>query len=267
MLRRGDTGDWVGSFIGHKGAVWEAVLDRAGNLCATASGDFSAALWDGITGAKLAQYGHKHIVKTVCFSPDSRSLATGGHEGVLRVFALNNYKEDKPVHTLTLPVKANITKSYWMGNDSPLGDNVVLTGDSKGTLSFWEVDKGTIKNTLQVEGAVMDMEVNETLSIVTVSAGTKISFFDLNRMELIKAVDAPKGLHFREEGGASLHPDGSKFVAGGGDLWVRVFDFASGECTETNKGHHGPIRCVRYAPGGETYATGSEDGTIRLWRS
>jgi serine-threonine kinase receptor-associated protein len=94
MLRNGITGDWIGTFQGHKGAVWSAKLDPMAYLAATASGDFSVKVWDAITGSCFQTFTQGHVVKTVDWSQNSRYLATGGHEGILRVYDLLNVQQD-----------------------------------------------------------------------------------------------------------------------------------------------------------------------------
>lgn len=277
MMRNATTGNWIGTWAGHKGAVWSCQVDsRTGSLAATASGDFSARVWDAITGACLVELPHKHIVKTCVFSPNSKQLATGGKEALVRVYDLPSLLltkggSQKKEPTITLKQESPITKLAF------LSDALLLVACQNGKIYLWDLSNSSTStaaiHTFDTESKaeIRDMEVTKLpttgQSILTVAAGDHVYFFDTNdTKQLLKQYKMP--IHFRDEGGASLHPTtGKMFLAGGSDLWVRVFDFETGKELECHKGHHGPIRCVRYAPDGLSYASGSEDGTIRLWKT
>lgn len=135
MLRNATTGDWIGSFAGHKGAVWSARCNSTCLLAATASGDFTARVWDAITGSELFKFDHKHIVKSIDFSQDSSRIATGGHEGLVRIFELA-CPSDEPlvidVNNDSKDAKVTITKVEWDGNK-------IWCGCADGTVKLYDM--------------------------------------------------------------------------------------------------------------------------------
>ncbi|ETW09846.1 hypothetical protein H310_00302 [Aphanomyces invadans] len=259
MLRCGRSGNWIGTFEGHKGATWSAKLSADGLLAATASADFSVKIWNAVTGDVVRTFDHKHVVKSVEFLRNAAWIATGGHEKLLRVFDLAS---DATTPLFQMQTDDVIRKIVEVPSTCSV---TVVTGDTAGNVVVWDVESQTRVATLHVSSSgVMDMEASRGGSILTVAAGSKVHFFDTASWTEKSHVDMP--ITFTEEGGASLHPTLDRFIAGGSDTWVRVFAL-DGTLLDCHKGHHGPVRCLRYAPNGDSFATGSEDGTIRIWQT
>ncbi|KAK4361953.1 hypothetical protein RND71_017194 [Anisodus tanguticus] len=115
---------------------------------------------------------------------------------------------------------------------------------------------------LETKFPVTSAEVSQDGRYITTADGSSVKFWDANHFGLVKSYDLPCKVE-----SSSLEPKfGNRFIAGGEDMWVHVFDFHTGEEIGCNKGHHGPVHCLRFSPGGESYASGSEDGTIRIWQ-
>ena len=118
---------------------------------------------------------------------------------------------------------------------------------------------------LTFDGPVNSVELSRDNKTLTIAAGTEVSFWDALSYQCLKRFN----LGVIEANGygvnsATLHPEQKAFVAGGGNFWVYVHDFETGEELLCNKGHHGPVG-VRFTPDGKTYASGGDDGTIRYW--
>ncbi|MBA0626021.1 hypothetical protein Godav_003754 [Gossypium davidsonii] len=256
MLRNGETGDWIGTFEGHKGAVWSVCLDTNALRAASGSADFTAKVWNALTGDILHSFEHKHIVRACAFSEDTRLLLTGGIEKVLRIYDLNH--PEAPLREVDKSPGSVRTVS-WMHSDQTL----LSSCTDMGGVRLWDVRSGKIVQTLETKSPVTSAEVSQDGRYITTADGATVKFWDADHFGLVKSYNMPCTVE-----SASLEPKyGNKFIAGGEDMWVRVFDFHTGDETACNKGHHGPVHCVRFSPGGESYASGSEDGTIRIWQT
>ncbi|KAI8846750.1 WD40-repeat-containing domain protein [Chytridium lagenaria] len=256
ILRKGSTGDWVGSFQGHKGAVWSAKLTRDAALSVTGSGDFTAKVWDNLSGTAVVTFDHSHVVRVVDVSDDGRYVLTAGMEKKVRVFDLQGNPQTTPIRTLE--GNANGVKTALL--DSVHG--LVFNGDGK-ELRVWDLRESKQVNTRTFNSELTSLRFSWDRKYIICTEGKRVHFYDAVSAALVKSFDTKIDVS-----SASLHPNGTRFVVGGAsDLWVRVHDFATGAETEVYKGHHGPIHCVSYSPDGLLYATGSEDGTVRLWQT
>jgi len=268
QIRDGETGDWIGTFHGHKGAVWSTKVDKlTRTLAITASGDFTAKLWSVSTGKELFELKHKHVVKTADFSPNSEKIATGCQDGLMRVYDTCQPGAPPQLYQITTNGNAeSASKLLW----SPTENGIVILGKKNGVIEKWDTRTGSSSAVLSVVAPsggenIMDLEISTNHGLILVATGKQVCSYSLDSLSLLKNFTMPSPLTFKEEGGASLSPDGSTFLAGGSDLWVREFSYSSGEVLRTMKGHHGPVRCMRYHPSGLIGASGSEDGTIRMW--
>ena len=268
QVRDGETGDWIGSFHGHKGAVWSCKVDsNTRTLAATASGDFSAKLWCATTGRELCELGkHRHVVKTVDFTGDSLQLATGCQDGHVRIF--DTARPDVAARELRVAEGADdaVTRLWW---NSRMDNSMIIMGKKSGRVELRDLrtDANTSACAVDIptKHPIMDLELNYQHGVVLAASGNKIYKLDGRDLSVAHEIETPKGMHFEKEGGASLSPSGQSIMAGASDLDLREFDATTGEVRRIFKGHHGPIRSVRYHPSGNMVASGSEDATIRLW--
>ena len=244
MLRDGVTGDWIGTFIGHKGAVWQARLSSDATVAATGAADFSAVVWNTYTGEILHKLDHSHIVRAIAFPPQAHPqlLATGGQEKKLRIFDLSqavtngitNASEPSPLdnvasssapsYEIGAGIHQGTIKSIVWGQDP----NIIVTAADDKKIRWWDIRTQSTIGEYALDGLIGSCELNgETLDgqgagVLSIAAGKSLYFFDGDRpSSLLKQIKTNY-----EVASVALCGSQRKFVTGQtSDTWVRVWDF------------------------------------------
>ena len=247
-------------------------------------------MWDTQTGECIHTLPHQHIVRAVAFpnQPNPQVLATGGFEKKLRIYDLgyatstggiNSSNESSPTnsdlnigstsapwHEIGSGVHGGTIKSIVWGSDN----NTLISAADDHTVRWWDIRARAPVAARTLEGSIGSCEMNDLSAavpyrdpVLSVAAGKSAYFFSgTNPGELIKQIKTPHAI-----ASVAINAAERKFVVGGSDdTWVRIYSFDEEKELELHKGHHGPIWSVSFAPNGKLFATGSEDGTVKLWK-
>jgi serine-threonine kinase receptor-associated protein len=248
----------------------------------------NSKVWDTHSGECLHTLQHSHIVRAIAFpsQPRPQILATGGFEKKLRIFDLsrstsNGSGENSASSSPTSPIQNGSTTtpppppSHEIGpgvHQGPIKSivwgpdlNIIITASDDRTVRWWDLRSRTPVSSYSLAAPVGSCELDSFSSTpsLSIAAGKNAYFFSgTTPGQLLKSVKFET-----EIASVAMHAEQRKFVTGGaGDTWVRVYDFDGEGEMEVHKGHHGPIWSVSFAPDGKLYATGSEDGTVKLWK-
>lgn len=234
------TGLPVGSLEGHSDWVHEIAWSPDASRILTASGDQSARIWDAATGAPLQVIeGHTGFVTAIAWSPDGQSVATGGSDRSIRL------------RDLRIPAARRLLVGHQRDVMAvALVGERALTGDVSGELRIWDAADGR-----QLEQRALGDDNHITTPPTTVSTIAST----VRHMNDEESVGRFKIVAFRPDGHGAL-------LAGrDGTAWLVTLDNSSEPHRLT--GHTRNINAASWSPDGALVATGSYDGTVRIWRA
>lgn len=274
-----DNGERVGTYNGHIGAVWSVDVNRDSSRVLTGGADDTCKLWECMTGKELYSWEVDTAVRTCGFS-------MGGN----RIFFSTDKRMRKPCqiffHTLaedpanqstepdlviTIPDEfAKVTAALW----GPL-DEYIVTGHEDGVLRTYCAKTGEClaTNTFH-SGPIMSLRCSKDKEfVITGSKDHNAALFTSGDLQHLKTYPTDKNVN-----AAAISPTRDHVVIGGGQeameaalthaksgkFDARFFHMIFEEEIGRIKGHFGPINTIDFHPSGRSYASGAEDGFIRI---
>ncbi|KAH8299692.1 hypothetical protein KR044_004634, partial [Drosophila immigrans] len=260
MLRQGDTGDWVGSFSKEGIAMLSVDINQDATRLATGGDDCTARIWNAVNGSHLLRIKLQSPVRSVAFGADSSLLAVGcadhkyDHtcDTILYLYNLDKTSDPTIFRGLTRGVRDVVFCRE---------DRALLSSSHDRCVRLWDRISGQKTHSISLPHHAKTLELCGDGRTVTIAYGHRIVFLDVDRFEVLGHYTLPARLLC-----ASLHPEKKTFVCAGSNSVVYKCDYATGEILESFVAHEDKVRCIRYSPDGEVFATSADNGGLRLWQ-
>ncbi|MEM6612848.1 MAG: WD40 repeat domain-containing protein, partial [Cyanobacteria bacterium P01_C01_bin.72] len=236
-------------------------------ILAGVSNDYTVRLWNTETEKCRILAGHHDHIWSVAYNSQGTKLASCGAETNIRIW---DVKSGECQQILT-------GHTDWVRSLSfHPGGRILASSSADGTVRLWDLSTGTasIIRTPQVWSVAFSGRGN---LLATGSINGELKIWDVATGECNCTLVAQSGKGIYYVAFCSGISEGSEMVAtGNADAILRLWNITTGSCLELT-GHKEFISGIAFSPipssphlsrvGGGILASGSCDGTVRLWNS
>ncbi|MEL7533389.1 MAG: hypothetical protein AAFN10_18895, partial [Bacteroidota bacterium] len=194
--------------------------------------------------------GNDQPVNAVVFSPDAKSIITGGDNEKILLWDRENNTE---------PIRTFAGHSSYISSlaFSPDGKQILASGEE---LILWDTESGeqimTFEGPTGYDGTV---SFSPNGKQILWGGDGKVFLYNIDNKTPIQSIenDLSKLLYL------SFSPDGKQAIIGGRDL--RVWDLGTNKLFRTYQQKERYISALAYTPDGQTIITGGDGGELLLW--
>jgi translation initiation factor 3 subunit I len=270
-----DSGERIGTYNGHNGAVWSLDVTQDSSVLVTGSADMSVKIWDVETGRELCNLPHKAPVRCVEFAEGDRQFLTVtdqvmGNPPTILIYTLSSDRSKPAGPPVEIVVPTRISQAMF----GPLNKTIITCGED-GIIRTYDSESRKLINenkehTKQVNR--MSFDKNRILFITASKDGTA-KLIDAKTLKVLKTYDTGRPVN-----AASVSPLKDHVILGGGQsaesvtttrvdssqFKVRFFHKIFTEELGSIPGHFGPVNTLSFSPDGYSFASGGEDGFVRI---
>jgi WD40 repeat protein/tRNA A-37 threonylcarbamoyl transferase component Bud32 len=247
---------------------WEAAtgrpLDLKGQPLGSLGQELGARAHQG-TSWVLSKFGrfsnvppsiHRGPIRAVVFSPDGRSLVTGGSDFTVRL--RDRTRTTGQGGVLLAPPHRHYVEAI------AFDGRTIVSGSFDHTGQVWDAATGRLRGRLPHDGPVVSVALSgDGRTIVTGSHDHTARLWNAITCEELPVSPFH---HQSRVLAVAISPDGTKIATGTEDGSVHLWAMVSGKRLFEEPLHHGgPVLIVTFSPNGRRVLTASKDQTARLW--